>query len=86
MSAICTLEGAQHSAPEAPPRQPGEIAHNHCMFCTSSVPIFADANAPRLIAVLDAIPVVLHARPAESLPPDVAAIQPLSPRAPPRLN
>jgi hypothetical protein len=82
---ICTVDGAKFVLPNAPDQQP-VVAHKPCVFCISSVPLFADTQAPRVVAVIDGIPVVIRPSHAESLPPDVAATQPLSPRAPPRLN
>ncbi|MEQ1772842.1 MAG: DUF2946 family protein [Burkholderiales bacterium] len=85
-SSICTLEGAK-SLLDTPDQPPVVTAHKPCVFCVSSVPVFADANAPHVVAVIEGIPVAVGpTNRAESLPPDVAATQPLSPRAPPRLN
>lgn len=87
LAKICTLDGAKVTQ-DAPDQQPLPAAHKPCLLCITSVPIFADANAPRM-TMIDGIPVivgVMGADRAESLPPDVSATQPLSPRAPPRLN
>jgi hypothetical protein len=85
LAGICTLDGAKLGASHAPDQQPA-AAHKPCLFCISSVPVFTDANTPRVVAVIEGIPVVIRPSPAEFLPPDAAATQPLSPRAPPRLN
>lgn len=85
LAGICTLDGAKFSLPNAPDQQP-VAAHKPCLFCISSVPVFTDANTPRVVAVIEGIPVVIGSSAAEFLPPDVAATLPLSPRAPPRLN
>jgi hypothetical protein len=83
LSVICTVDGA-NTLPPAPDQQRAATLHKPCLFCTSGAPIFADANAPRVVAMIEGIPVVVGAAPAEMLPPDVAATQPLNPRAPPR--
>jgi hypothetical protein len=87
-SAICTLGGAKMLLPDAPnlPDVPGRaLAHQqHCAFCSSSVPLFADAQTPRVVAVVEGGPIVVSHYLAELLPPDMVALQPLSPRAPPR--
>lgn len=86
-SAICTLGGAKMLLPDAPNAPDGEpLAHQqYCAFCSSSVPLFADVNTPRVVAVIAGNPVALPRYLAELLPPDLASTQPLSPRAPPRL-
>jgi hypothetical protein len=85
-SSICTLDGVKTS-PTVPDQQPVVTTHSPCVFCTSSVPVFADANTPRVVALIEGVPVVVGLpNRTESLPPNVAATQPLSPRAPPRLN
>jgi hypothetical protein len=85
-SSICTLDGVKTSS-TVPDQQPVVTTHSPCVFCTSSVPVFADANTPRVVALIEGVPVVVGLpNGTESLPPDVAATQPLSPRAPPRLN
>lgn len=84
MTEICTLAGIKLNADAPAPEQP--MAHQPCMFCTSSVPVFADAYSPRLTAVVDGIPVTVGPAPAAAPPRDSAATQPLSPRAPPRAN
>lgn len=84
LATICSIDGAK--ATQGTPDQPAvPAAHKPCMFCTTSVSLFADANAPRM-TMIDGIPVIVGAYRAESLPPDDSATQPLSPRAPPRLN
>ena len=89
---ICSVEGVKHApnTPDTPdtPDTPvsGTAAHRPCVFCTSSVAIFADAHAPRVIAVIDGVPVHIGPHPAQELPPDPAATRPISPRAPPRSN
>ena len=86
LSAICTLGGAKMILPDASdvPGQP--VAHQqHCAFCSAGTPLFPDANTPRLVAVIDGSPLVVPRYQAELLPPDIVALQPLSPRAPPRL-
>ncbi len=85
LAGICTQDGAKFVLPNAPDQQP-VAAHKPCVFCISSVPLFADTQAPRVVAVIEGIPVVIPPSLATSLPPDIAAKQPLSPRAPPRLN
>ena len=87
LSTICTLGGAKMLLPDVSGAPDGEpVSHQqHCVFCSASVPLFAEANAPRVIAVIAGSPIVLPRYPAELLPPDLAATQPLSPRAPPRL-
>ncbi len=86
LSVVCTLGGARVMLPDAGDRSGDHvIAHQQpCAFCTSVVPVFADQHAPRVVAVIDGKPVVVPRHPAELLPPDAAATQPLSPRAPPR--
>ena len=80
------MDGAKLGLPDAPDQQP-VTAHKPCAFCTSSVSVFADANAPRVVAVLEGVPVLASpSTPAELLPRDTTATQPLSPRAPPRLS
>ena len=82
LAEICSLEGIKH-APQAPVL-PEVAAHKPCVFCTSSVPVFADAYAPRLLAVVDGIPVTVGRLPPQDSPPDPSATRPLSARAPPR--
>lgn len=87
MFAICTPAGVKTIAAgghEAPVEQ--SAAHQQpCVLCTASVPLFPDANTPRIAGVIEGIPLLLPAYAPERLPRDVVAIQPLSPRAPPRL-
>ena len=59
LAEICSLEGIKH-APQAPVL-PEVAAHKPCVFCTSSVPVFADAYAPRLLAVVSTRPTVAQA-------------------------
>jgi hypothetical protein len=87
---ICTMEGMKSASP-APgaldvPGVPGSpvVAQKPCVFCFSSVPVFADAHAPRVVMYVDRPVLDIAAPPDQVLPPDVAATQPLSPRAPPR--
>lgn len=86
-SAICTLGGAKIVLPDAGDNSDGQpMAHQQpCAFCTSVVPVFADDYAPRVVAVIDGIPVTVPHYAAELVPPNPAATQPLSPRAPPRI-
>lgn len=84
LTSICTLDGAKLNTQQSPDQQPSAVAHKPCLFCTSSVPLFAEVGAPRVVAVVEGIPVLVGPSRAEALPPDVAATQPLSPRAPPR--
>ena len=77
---LCTLDGIKTS-----PAAPGETAlqQKPCVFCTSSVPLFADAHAPRVVALAAPSELAVRWRPTEFLPRDAAATLPLSPRAPP---
>lgn len=86
-STICTLGGAKIVLPNGGDNPDGQLtAHQQpCAFCSSIVPVFADADAPRVAAVIDGMPAVVPRYMAESLPPDLAATQPSSPRAPPRI-
>lgn len=83
---LCTTDGVKQ-APNVPSPAPlsGAAAHKPCVFCISSVPVFADTHAPRVVAIVQGALLTLRA-PGNSpeLPPDIAATQPLSPRAPPR--
>jgi len=84
-STICTLGGAKVVLPDSTDNPASAVTHQQpCAFCTSTVPLFADAQAPRVVAVIDGIPVVIPPYAAEQIPPHPAATQPLSPRAPPR--
>lgn len=87
LSVVCTLGGAKVMLPDAGDGSDNRIsAHQQpCAFCTSAVPLFADAHAPRVVAVIDGMPVVVPQYSAEQIPPNPAATQPLSPRAPPRI-
>lgn len=85
-SAICTLGGAKIVLPDSTGGPAQAVTHQQpCAFCTSAVPLFADAHAPRVVAVIDGMPVVVPQYSAEQIPPNPAATQPLSPRAPPRI-
>jgi hypothetical protein len=86
MHEICTMEGMK-SALQDGPGVPGSdaVVQKPCVFCYSSVPVFADAHTPRLVAFAQDAALLVVAPPELVLPPDVAATQPLSPRAPPRL-
>lgn len=86
-SVICTLGGAKIALPDAGGNSDSRpMAHQQpCAFCSSIAPVFADAHAPRVAAVIDGMPAVVPRYLAESLPPDLAATQPSSPRAPPRI-
>lgn len=83
---LCTADGVK-LAPNVPSPAPlsDSIAHKPCVFCISSVPVFADTHAPCVVAIAQGVPLTLRApRNSPALPPDLAATQPLSPRAPPR--
>lgn len=81
LAEICSFDGLKH-VPESP-ASPDVTAHSPCVFCTSSVPVFADAHSPQVVAVVDGVPVVVGPHRAQELPPDSAATRPVSPRAPP---
>jgi hypothetical protein len=86
-SAICTLGGAKIVLPDSTSGTDAPVvAHQQpCAFCSSVVPLFADNHAPRVVAVIDGMPVVVPRYAAERIPADSAATQPLGPRAPPRI-
>jgi hypothetical protein len=78
---ICSVGGLTQSP--GGPVSPGTHVHKPCLFCISSVPLFADALAPVVVAVADGVPRSLGRLPAVDIPPDRAATRPVSPRAPP---
>lgn len=81
LAQICSVDGLKYTTDA--PATPEVAAHRPCVFCTSSVPVFADAHAPQVIAVVDGVPVVVGPHRTQELPPDPAATRPVSPRAPP---
>lgn len=79
---LCTVDGKKPGSDA-----PDFVAHKPCVFCTSSVAVFADANSPRLIGLIEGVPFVMGPPPRDhALPPDIAATHPMSPRAPPRFS
>jgi hypothetical protein len=81
---ICSFDGLKADTTQRPALpQPGTVAHKPCVFCTSSVPLFPEAHAPQIVALLAGMPRTVQMPRRDALPPDFAATQPLSPRAPP---
>lgn len=80
---LCSVDGVQHAPPATPDGAPSVPHHKHCAFCASGVSVFVPAGTLVLIADAPAPVAVLPSHP-ELLPPDGVALQPLSPRAPPR--
>lgn len=81
LAPICSLDGVKQL--QDTPDSPGLAVHKPCVFCISSVPVFADAHAPQVVAVVDGVPVMVGPHRTQELPPDPAATRPVSPRAPP---
>lgn len=81
LSRICSLDGVTFAPQD---QQPVASVHQPCVFCTSIAALFPQTHAPRVVLLLEGVPVALGLPTADALPPNVAATQPLNPRAPPR--
>jgi hypothetical protein len=78
---ICSVDGPRPT-PDGPASPEGHT-HKPCLFCISSVPLFTDALAPTVVAIVDGAPLSLGRLPTTDMPPDRAGTRPVSPRAPP---
>ncbi|HTD90872.1 MAG TPA: DUF2946 family protein [Burkholderiales bacterium] len=83
---VVALGGICSTAHEGEPAVPADRAatHGHCAFCSLGTPLVPGHRADALLAVLDVPSLVHPLLRNDTLPRDVVAFHPLSPRAPPR--
>ena len=78
LGGICTTHDASEPAPLE------RATYGHCAFCTLGAPVVSAPRVDALLATLDAPAPVPQVHRNHTLPRDVVAVHPLSPRAPPR--